>query len=378
MGWVEKRVTDGRMVRWRAGYRTPGGTKIQRTFATKASARTWISANEGAIATGDYIDPTKGAIPFAEFWDRAMSSATLKASTRADYEGVGAKWILPYLGARKLNSIRRTDVADWLDRIRADGASDPTARKAYVVARRVFSRAVKMELIRSNPASAQEVPKPRPAPVDALTDVDLWTLADAVEPRYRALVLVLGYAGPRIGEAIALRVGDFDPKTGRLTIARSTTEVRGRLVDQDTTKTGRVRTVTLPPTIRDEVVRHLARFGDPRDAASRIFTTAAGATISPTNFLKRVVRPAAKRSGLDPNVRVHTLRHTAASLAIRDGWNVTAVQQLLGHASPMITLTTYVHLFAAQSDANVAATEAAIQQAKAARQPTADIVPITR
>nr|MBA2445050.1 tyrosine-type recombinase/integrase [Nocardioidaceae bacterium] len=54
-------------------------------------------------------------------------------------------------------------------------------------------------------------------------------------------------------------------------------------------------------------------------------------------------------TGLD-GLTPHDLRHTAASLAIDSGATVLAVSRMLGHSSPVLTLTTYAHLFDATID----------------------------
>jgi integrase len=50
-------------------------------------------------------------------------------------------------------------------------------------------------------------------------------------------------------------------------------------------------------------------------------------------------------------LRLYDLRHTAASLMIRQGASVKAVQRQLGHATASITLDTYGHLFPDELDA---------------------------
>ena len=54
---------------------------------------------------------------------------------------------------------------------------------------------------------------------------------------------------------------------------------------------------------------------------------------------------AKKRSGVQEDLTIHDLRHTAASLAIASGANVKAVQRMLGHASAAMTLDVYADLF---------------------------------
>jgi integrase len=67
---------------------------------------------------------------------------------------------------------------------------------------------------------------------------------------------------------------------------------------------------------------------------------AGGGVLRNTNFRSRVFDRAKKELGL-PGLRVHDLRHTAASLAIASGANVKAVQSMLGHASAAMTLDVY-------------------------------------
>lgn len=57
------------------------------------------------------------------------------------------------------------------------------------------------------------------------------------------------------------------------------------------------------------------------------------------------------RPAVPENLRLYDLRHTAASLMIRQGASVKAVQRQLGHATASITLDTYGHLFPDELDA---------------------------
>jgi hypothetical protein len=57
----------------------------------------------------------------------------------------------------------------------------------------------------------------------------------------------------------------------------------------------------------------------------------------------RVVKGAGKTAGV-PWAGLHTLRHSAATILFRRGWNAVQVQKFLGHHSPAFTLAVYVHL----------------------------------
>jgi integrase len=198
---------------------------------------------------------------------------------------------------------------------------------------------------RPAPGTKSFLPKlPRTRDHVYLTAPQLHSLADECG-EHRGLVLFLGYTGLRWGEATALRVRDVNPLQGRLTVARSVTEVGGELV-WGTPKSHAVRTVPLPAFLRDTLTEALAGKG-PDDL---VFTSPTGGALRNRNFYNRVLAPAARRALPGIGVSAHDLRHTAASLAIASGAHVKAVQRMLGHESAALTLDTYAGLFADDLD----------------------------
>ena len=71
-----------------------------------------------------------------------------------------------------------------------------------------------------------------------------------------------------------------------------------------------------------------------------------------TNWNRRTFTPAATNAGLvPPKLRVHDLRHTAASLMVASGAGVKLVQSQLGHRTATLTLDRYAYLFPDELDA---------------------------
>jgi integrase len=73
-----------------------------------------------------------------------------------------------------------------------------------------------------------------------------------------------------------------------------------------------------------------------------VFTTAVGTPIHPRNdyrAFRRLIADAQLRS-----VRLHDLRHTAASLLLAEGVAARVVMEILGHSQISITLNTYTHV----------------------------------
>jgi integrase len=158
-----------------------------------------------------------------------------------------------------------------------------------------------------------------------------------VPDEQRLFVRFLAHTGLRIGEAIALRVGDVDLGRRRVQVRRRW--YRDSFAPQKS-KYGR-RDVPLSAGMARDLWPLVAG----RAPDELLFTSEQGQLIDQSNLASRVLKPAARRAAV-PWASFHTLRHTAASAFFRAGWNAKQVQLVLGHHSPAFTLATYVHLIA--------------------------------
>lgn len=208
-----------------------------------------------------------------------------------------------------------------------------------------------------------------PRPLRTLTADELQHLMAEMPERYKALVEVMAYQGLRPGEAVSLRVGDLDPMRRTLKIERS---IGGP------TKTGIARTLTLPSSVAGLLVAHIASFSDPSDPNAPIFTTESGGTIT-TKFSydawsRRHFAPAVERAGITSKISPNDLRHYAVKFAIGQGADVFAVQRMLGHAKPSITLDIYGSEWETSAETLAENLDEPIRQARAARPTEAKVV----
>ncbi|MGH9117913.1 MAG: tyrosine-type recombinase/integrase [Acidimicrobiales bacterium] len=162
---------------------------------------------------------------------------------------------------------------------------------------------------------------------------------------YGLIVEFLAYTGLRWGEATALRVARVDLLRRRVHVAVAFVEVGGRLVE-GTPKTHQARWVPLPRFLVAKLTEHMTSMVVVGDL---VFTTTTGARLRNSNFHDQCWDQAVASCGL-LGLRVHDLRHTAASLAVAAGANVKAVQRMLGHASAAMTLDVYAGLFSDDLD----------------------------
>jgi integrase len=185
------------------------------------------------------------------------------------------------------------------------------------------------------------VPKIEREEMRFLNSAEVARLADAIGPRYRALVLLGAYGGLRMGELAGLRRGRVDLLRGTVDVAEIVVEVHGQLDSgPPKTRAGR-RAVGLPRAVVAELAAHMGPFG-PADA--HVFTAEKGGVLRTSNFRVKVWLPAVEAAGLAP-LRPHDLRHTAVALWIAAGANPNEVSVRAGHSSVSFTLDRYGHLF---------------------------------
>jgi integrase len=89
--------------------------------------------------------------------------------------------------------------------------------------------------------------------------------------------------------------------------------------------------------------------GDNYQDQGLVFPSRKGTPMNARNLTARSFKPLLKRAGL-PDIRLHDLRHTYATLMLCGGVHIKLVQELLGHATISITLDTYSHLLPGNGD----------------------------
>jgi integrase len=229
-----------------------------------------------------------------------------------------------------------------------------TVNKALTLARQLMGFAADRGYIGRNVATSAKKLRMPAAPVDQPVDAailapaEVMRLVEAADPDWRAAVAVLATGGLRLGELAGLDWGDAELDRGRILVRRQHDAVSGSLSPPKTA--AGTRFVELP-AFAISLLRAWRLRCPPGDV---MFPDGRGGRLDQRNFRARVFEPALRRAGLR-RIRVHDLRHTAASMLIAAGVDVATVSKVLGHANPSITLGVYAHAFAAKADNGVAA-----------------------
>jgi len=341
MATISKYQTASGATLYRVRYRTPGrGQTDKRGFTTKRDAQAFAEQIEVNKRRGLYVAPSDGRVKFgglARAW--LDSKHNLKPSTRARYEST---LTVPLAALRDIaiGDITRPMVRALVADLVGGGPAASSVHKVVGLLRQVLATAVADNLIAGNPAEGVDLPTVQMTEQRFLTASELHRLALAAGGRM-SLVYVLGTTELRFGEAAELRWRDVDIAGLRLRVTRSMTFVSGHPV-VGTPKNGKDRTVALPATV--------ARMLAPGVDDALVFPDSAGGWMRASNVRRRWWAKALAEAGLPADFKLHELRHTAASLAIRSGANIKALQNMLGHASAGLTLDRYGHLYDSDVD----------------------------
>ena len=180
-------------------YRLPSGEHRKRTFRTKREADRFAVTIEADRVRGGLVDPRAGQVTVAEYAGRWLASRSgLRPRTREMYESMLRVHVLPALGDIALSKLTPSAIRQWHSAI-LEGSSPTMAGKSYRLLRAILATAVDDDVLVKSPARIKRAGHER-APERRVPSLpQLYALADAVDGRYRALVLTAGLGGAPLG-----------------------------------------------------------------------------------------------------------------------------------------------------------------------------------
>ncbi len=372
------RMSDGR---WRAAVTTgkDAAGKPKRKVFTAATRHDVAEELKKALRDqqrGINIDPQKRTLgDFLKSW-LAEIKRDVAPSTYVSYEGAVRIHIAPALGDILLTKLQVEHIQQFkqakLDGLikRGPGVKRPTKDNPEVEGRHLSARTVqylllilrmalneacKLDLVHRNVAELVDFPKSQAAEIRPYDPEEAKAFLIATKGhRLGALFSAAMALGLRKGEALALKWSAIDLERGtlavRLTLQRVKMpgEKKGHLILKEPKRSSR-RTLNLPQVIVSELLAWRAVQEKERELAGTrwrdtdfVFTTKIGTPIEPRN-VERAFAEILKAAGL-PRVRIHDLRHTAATLLLAQGVHPRVVMELLGHSQIAITMNIYSHV----------------------------------
>lgn len=325
------------------------------TYRLKKEAE---KAERDALANlerGAFVDPTK--VTVAGLLDKWLASkaGVISPNSHSDYEIAIRRHLKPTLGAIRVQALTADVVqaayATWRTGERPMGAR--MVARCHSILSQALDQAVKRHSVTANVLAAVERPK------IARTAPNVWSpvqtaqfLEQAKDDSLHPLWHLLALEGMRRGEALGLRWKDVDLEKGTAHLVQTAVpdkSDRGKTILQARTKTNAgARTVRLTGQTLAALNEHRKVQLTRRLVAQEwqnfdlIVATGKGTPINANNVSRSFSRLTQKAKL--PAIRVHDLRHGAATMLLLAGEQPKIVSERLGHANIGITLDLYSHV----------------------------------
>lgn len=293
-------------------------------------------------------------IDYMKKWLKMIKSS-VEETTYIGYEGVINGRMTDYFGSRDitLQEIKPKHIQDFYGHLLGEGLSGNTVKHYHANIRKALQYAMRTDIIPSNPADKVELPKiQKYNPSFYTSDEVKGLLSEVVGTKLEIPVMIDCFYGFRRSEVIGLKWSaiDFEKKT--ITINHTITQFKGKLIVRDKTKNNSSRrTLPLEPIVESFLLelkekqkenKKLCGNSYNQEWVEYICVDDCGNLIRPDYVTETFLKLLKKRNL--KQIRFHDLRHSCASILLKNGANMKEIQAWLGHSTYNTTADIYAHL----------------------------------
>jgi integrase len=364
MASVRKRV-QGKKVTFLVDYVDQEGKRRNKTFEREKDAKEWRDRAVVEIKDGVHTPPADSitVAEAGELWLAQGKTEGLEYGTSRQYGQHLRLHITPFIGRVKLAHLSPAHVQRLRDRLIEEGRSRDMARRVVVslgallasamsygkLARNVVHDTARLRKGRDRRIDARHQRKLEVG-VDIPTKDEIRAMLNAAKDRWRPLLITVVFTGLRASELRGLTWNDIDFESETLTV-RQRADSRNT-IGSPKSAAGK-RTVPLAPIVVNTLKEW--KLACPKGEHNLVFPNTLG-NIERLGSIRRFgLGPLQAKAGIAtdrrrPKYGLHSLRHTAASLFIEEGWTAKRVQAVMGHSSIQMTFNVYGHLFPSPDD----------------------------
>ena len=339
------------------------------------SAREFLNSIVGSVQDGSWRKDQALTVKalLLDHWLPAQRSRELRPATLDQYGNVVSSWIVPNLGGVRVTALTPKMVTELVGTLRTaksaqgrKGLSPRSTQLAVGVLKAACAWAVENGYLGRNPIAGVRRPRAESKVMRPWSEEDARAFLTATrDDRNGWAWALLLTRGLRRGELCGLRWEDVDLDGGSLRLNRTRVVVDGKAVESTPKTAAGRRTVSLDGSLVALLRSHRTRQATERLAGGPaygvggwLFADELGQPYHPESLSAWFE---SKVSDLElPRIRLHDMRHTAASLMLASGVPVKVVSEMLGHASPTITLSIYAHVMPGMAEEAGAALSAAL------------------
>ncbi|WP_160050886.1 tyrosine-type recombinase/integrase [Nocardiopsis sp. FR4] len=340
---------------------------IKKGFKTKTEAEKHRREKVAEAQRQALVNPSDQKL--SVYLDTWLEGHRIKQQTKAGYERKIRLHVKPHVGEVKLGRLTGIMLTKLYRTLEEKGSPYPakgplsarSVREVHTILSAALNQAVKDGLLVVNPAVQAKPPTTKEA---APPEFSVWSgeelrafLHAERDTAHHPVWHFIASTGVRRGEALGLRWQDIDLEAKTAVIRQTVGVIEGRIIREPLPKSSKPRVIDLDEKTVKVLKRHRVTQAKERlELGSRwldeglVFAkgsyrlrkgTFAGGPMHPDR-VSRVFDARIHKHGLK-DIRLHDLRHTWATLALKAGVPVKVVQERLGHANPSITMNIYAH-----------------------------------
>lgn len=354
-------LADGRW-QGRVRYTEPlSGKKARKAVYGKTQKEAREKLKQFSRKLEDGFAPSKGKMTFGEWIDQWLEQHVKRQkriTTWENYDVLARLHIKPKIGQIKLGALKSADLQNLynqkIDSGRVDnkgGLSSKTVGLIHLVCHLALKQAVRESLIARNVADATTVPSKQKKEIVPMNEAEIkqFLTVNRQDRLFAAFYLLIS-TGLRRGELLGLKWSDIDMEAKTLHIQRSlvkTITEKAKFHPPKTLKS--MRLVHLTDEVMEELMRHKARQDEEKaeletayNDEQMVFCRKDGVPLYPDVLYNRF-HELLDRAQLS-HFRIHDLRHTFATIMLKQDVHAKVVQEILGHSNVGVTLDTYSHV----------------------------------
>jgi integrase len=323
-----------------------------RTFALKTEATKALNKHKVQMDNNSFAVPKNITLAeWIDYWYENIIDSQIERTTAYGYHNIIKNYLKPNLGAYKLQKLLPEHIQKYYTKLLTGGELSPnTVIKHHNLLTNILNAARRYEYIVRNPMEAVSPPKKKQQEAKFYTPEQLGQLLLLVQgTRLELAVNLCAYLGLRRGELCGLCWRHVDFENHTITINHTRTQA-GKVEIEKETKTASSKRVLYMPETLERLLN--VEYAHQKQCAESLFNAYEdndfvvvmedGKPFRP-NYLSELFSKFLRDNGL-PEIVLHELRHTFASLSNAAGIPSFNIGKALGHASPSITQKIYTHI----------------------------------
>ncbi|MBG9772377.1 tyrosine-type recombinase/integrase [Brevibacillus laterosporus] len=344
-------------------------------FTKKKDAEQALTQKLHELQTGLTIDASDMTVSqYMEYWLENYAKASTRPTTHNVYEKRVKRYIIPRIGRIKLKDLKvihlqkmYTDLLKNGAMYREGGISPITIRHIHGLIHKALQNAERWQMVSRNVARLVELPRVEKKETIVLTREQVQVLVESVKGKELCIPVLLAVTtGMRYAEVFGLAWKDIDFEKKTIHVKQQLVRTKGayHLTPPKTKSSERI--ISLSESLIGPLKQHKAEQAQSKLLFGPSFNVDGLVCCRPEDGLPYSATPARRKfrrlleeAGL-PDIRIHDLRHTVATLLLETGVHPKIVSELLGHANIGITLDRYSHVSMTMQQEAIASLENAI------------------